>query len=110
MKHNKYSEVGKDDKEIRKVTITDEQAKRFNKRSKDTGLTYKPVKEQDNSPKIVKFNDQDVELSKAIEGYNSIEGIKKLNKKTGIKKVQEAIDSLTEEQKPFFDVNVNLKE
>ena len=44
MKHNRYKELNSKGEELRQVSITDEQAEKFNKGSKESGISYELVK------------------------------------------------------------------
>jgi hypothetical protein len=44
----------------------------------------------------ISIDEVEYNLSDVIEAYNTIEGVKKINKKTGVKKVGEALENLEE--------------
>lgn len=104
MKHNKYKELNSDGKELRTVSITDELAQRLNKQVKDTGLSYKQdksfekkddKKSDKNDAKTVKVGENEYDKALVIDALAVLEVT--LNKNTGVKKTQEAVNKLTDE-------------
>lgn len=100
---------GKQDANAHAKTLKANNVETFSKSGKVSESpvdSAEPTSQKTDAPKVVKFNEEDVPLAKAIEAYNAIEGLRNLNLITGVVKVQAAIDSLEEEAKNAFAENL----
>ena len=109
MKHLLFKELDKDGKEVRQVSISEEQAKRLNARAKkakedkERGVfyTYELVKEKKKDSSSIVINGNNYEKSLVINAINnqSFDGVKKVSANTGLGKVQALFDGLSDDQK-----------
>lgn len=89
MRHYLYKEIKKE-KEVRKVSITEEHAKRLNAESKTTGLTYEKVKST-----LAQLLEE-FEQTKVIESLINIKV--KVAKNIGEAKLMETLEGLSDDQ------------
>lgn len=102
MEHKRYQKTNKEGKTLRTVSITEEQAKRFNKHPENEGETYRleAAKESSLETKVISIDDKDYLLKTAIKAFNDLEAVnKKLPANTGVKKTVAAISEIDEECK-----------
>ena len=108
MKYNKLEASFKKGKLVKGeklgvATLEEHEARQLNKKAITSGVCYELANETKSN--IVKINDVDYEKTSVINAINSQEfdGVKKITTNTGVVKVTEKYEALTDEQKEIVN-------